>query len=76
MPGVGIDAGNIMRVATATRAREFHVYTERHRDSAMRFRKDGIPMGRPYEPQEYVVVEPDADEVAAMARALNERSNR
>ncbi len=76
MPGVGIDAGNIMRVATATRAREFHVYTERYRDSTMLFRKDGVPMGRSYEPQEYVILEPDADEIAAMARALNDRGPR
>jgi len=73
MPGVGINAGNIMRVLAATRAREFHVYTERARDSAMRFRKDGIPMGRAYEPDEYVLLEPDADEIAAMARALKDR---
>jgi len=74
MPGVGITAANIMAVAKATRAREFHVYTERVRDSRMRFRKDGIPMGRPYEPEEYILLEPDPDEIAAMARALTDAS--
>ncbi len=75
MPGVGIDSGNILRVAAATRAREFHVYTERRRASAMRFRQPGIPMGRSYEPDEYVLLEPDGDELAAMARALKQRLN-
>ncbi|MGD8329476.1 MAG: copper homeostasis protein CutC [Acidobacteriota bacterium] len=73
MPGVGIDAGNILRVATATRAREFHVYTERARPSTMSHRKDNIPMGRRYEPDDYVVLEPDADQIAAMVRALKGR---
>jgi copper homeostasis protein len=73
MPGAGIDAANILRVAAATRAREFHVYTERSRPSAMRFRRDGVPMGRAYQPDDYAVLEPDADVIAAMARALKER---
>ena len=72
MPGVGINAGNILRVAAATRAREFHVYTERTRHSAMHFRKEGIPMGRAYEPDEYVLLEPDAEEIGAMASALKQ----
>lgn len=70
MPGVGIDADNILRVATATRAREFHVYTERARASTMRYRKANVPMGRPYQPNDYVVLEPDADQITAMTRAL------
>jgi copper homeostasis protein len=73
MPGVGIDAGNIMRIATATRAREFHIYTERPRASAMRFRRGDIPMGRSYEPDEYVLLEPDPEEIGAMARALKQQ---
>jgi copper homeostasis protein len=70
MPGVGINAANILRVAAATGAREFHVYAERSRDSAMRFRKDGIPMGRSYEPDEYSRLEPDPEEIAAIVGAL------
>ncbi len=76
MPGVGINAGNIVRIAAATRAREFHIYTERERASVMRFRREDIPMGRPYEPDEYVLPEPDPDEIRAMARALVRRSER
>jgi len=72
MPGVGITAANIQAVAATTGAREFHVYTERSRASGMRFRSESIPMGRSYEPDEYVLLEPDADEVAAMACALAE----
>ena len=74
MPGVGIDAANVLQVAAATGAREFHVYTERPRDSAMRFRKHGIPMGRSYEPDDYSRLEPDAEEIAAIARALQEQA--
>lgn len=70
MPGVGIDAGNILRIAAATRAREFHVYTERARASTMQHRREDIPMGRPYQPDDYVVVEPDAAQISAMASAL------
>lgn len=76
MAGVGIDAGNILRVAAATRAHEFHVYSVKPRASAMRFRRDDIPMGRAYQPDDYVVLEPDAEQIAAMARALRERSAR
>jgi copper homeostasis protein len=76
MPGVGIDAGNILRVATATRAREFHVYTEKARASTMRFRRREVTMGRAYEPDDRVVLEPDADAVAAMARILTEHASR
>jgi hypothetical protein len=39
----------------------------------MRFRRDGVPMGRAYQPDDYAVLEPDADVIAAMARALKER---
>lgn len=73
MPGGGIDAGNILRVAAATRAREFHVYSERVRASTMRFRRDGVPMGRAYQPDDYVVLEPDAGAIAAIAAALKDR---
>ncbi len=76
MPGVGIDAANVLQVAAATGAREFHVYTERSRDSAMRFRKDGIPMGRSYEPDDYSRLEPDPEEIAAIARALQGHATR
>lgn len=74
MPGVGIDAANILHVAAATGASEFHVYTERPRDSTMRFRKDNIPMGRSYTPNEYSLLEPDPKEIAAIARALQEQA--
>ena len=74
MPGVGIDAGNVRKVALATGAREFHVYTERTRDSEMRFRREDIPMGREYSPNEYMRVGPDPAELEAIARALSRRS--
>lgn len=43
-------------------------------DSAMRFRKEGMPMGRSCEPDEYSRLEPDAEEIAAIARALREHT--
>lgn len=71
MPGVGINSGNIIKVAMTTGAREFHIYTERRRASTMRFRRGDIPMGRSYEPNEYVVCEPDAAEIKAVAQVLH-----
>jgi copper homeostasis protein len=76
MPGVGIDSGNILRVAAATRADEFHVYTERARPSPMQFRREEIPMGRAYQPDDYVVIEPDPDEIAAMVHTLGDHAHR
>lgn len=73
MPGVGIDASNVVRVAEATGASEFHVYTEKSRRSPMSFRNEGIPMGRSYEPDEYVVLETDGEQIAAIAAALRDR---
>ena len=76
MPGVGIDATNVLQVAAATGACEFHIYTERSRDSSMRFRQQGIPMGRSYEPDEYSRPEPDPEEITAIARALHQHATR
>jgi copper homeostasis protein len=70
MPGVGLTPANIADVAAATAAREFHVYTERTRPSPMEFRKAGIPMGRSYEPDEYVILEPDTEQITAMAAVI------
>ena len=73
MPGVGIGAANVVRVAQATGASEFHVYTERARRSPMSFRKEGIPMGRSYEPDEYLLLETDGEQIGAIAAALKGR---
>lgn len=76
MPGVGIDAGNIMRIATATRAEELHVYTELARDSPMSFRRGDISIGRSYEPEEYKILGPDPDEIRRMVAALRSGTER
>ena len=70
MPGVGIDAANVARVVEATGANEFHTYTERTRTSPMEFRNEGIPMGRSYEPDEYIVLETDGEQIAAIVAAM------
>jgi len=70
MPGVGIDASNIAQIVEATGADEFHVYTEHTRASPMEFRNEGIPMGRSYEPDEYVILETDGEHIKAIAAAI------
>ncbi len=45
MPGAGINAGNIRRIAEATGAREFHFSARERVDGPMGYRKAGLAMG-------------------------------
>lgn len=70
MPGGGIRADNVASVVDATGAREVHVFTERVWSSPMTHRNPGVPMGRAYEPDEYVRTGADADAFARVVRAV------
>lgn len=45
MPGCGVNAGNIARIAQATGAKEFHFSARSKRESGMQFRKSRVSMG-------------------------------
>lgn len=45
MPGCGVKAGNIVQIAQATGAKEFHFSARSKRDSGMVFRKSRVSMG-------------------------------
>ena len=47
MPGSGVNAENLPELARRTGARAFHLSAKRTVDSAMRFRREGVPMGLP-----------------------------
>lgn len=47
MPGGGVNAENLPELARRTGARAFHLSAKRTVDSAMRFRREGVPMGLP-----------------------------
>lgn len=45
MPGCGVNAGNISRIAQTTGAKEFHFSARSKRESGMHFRKSRVSMG-------------------------------
>ena len=45
MPGCGVNAGNIARIAQVTGAKEFHFSARSKRESGMQFRKSRVSMG-------------------------------
>ena len=47
MPGSGVSADNIVRLAQKTGAAAFHLSAKRAQQSGMRLRKEGVPMGLP-----------------------------
>lgn len=47
MVGSGVDEGNIAHIAQHTRARAFHVSLRVPEASSMKFRREGVKMGRP-----------------------------
>lgn len=55
MPGGGINAGNIARIARETGAKEFHLSARARLESNMLFRNTGIRMGGNPEVEEYAV---------------------
>lgn len=73
LAGGGIDAGNAARIIRATGVREIHVGGRRAVPSSMEFRRDGVTMGKPYQPDEYRRVEIDPERLRAIVREITSR---
>ena len=70
MPGGGIRPDNIEAVAKVPGVTEIHVGATRRRASGMTYRREGVPMGAPYEPDEYLVEEADVERIAKVKSCL------
>ena len=68
MPGAGINAGNIRRIAEQTGARTFHFSAREPVDSPMRYRNAHLSMGD--EVGEYKRTYASAQRIRAIMRAL------
>ena len=69
MPGSGVNAKNIAQLRRDTGADAFHLSAKRTAQSAMAFRREGVPMGLPMmsEFERYVT---DEEAVRAACTAL------
>ncbi len=63
MPGCGITAENIRRLAEETKAQEFHVFAVKRIESPMKFRNQEASMGAPLKFSEYETSITDAAEI-------------
>ncbi len=70
MPGCGINAGNIRRIADETGAREFHFSARSSVESGMVFRNQSVSMGGTVHIDEYKTEVTDPDLVKAAIDAL------
>lgn len=70
MAGAGVRAENAAELARATGCHELHLSATGWQPSAMRYRRDGVPMGTATPPDEYTLRQTDGEVVAAVVRAL------
>jgi copper homeostasis protein len=63
MAGGGINEANAGRIVRETGVREIHVGAGGIRHSGMEFRREGLFLGKPYQPDEYRRVETDPERV-------------
>jgi copper homeostasis protein len=63
MAGGGINEANAARIVRETGVREIHLGAGGIRDSGMEFRREGVFMGKAYQPDEYRRVETDPERV-------------
>lgn len=69
MPGGGVNADNIVQLASLTNAQEFHASATTIKESSMIYRLPGVSMGSPNN-NEYTRIESDINRVKALADAL------
>ncbi len=71
MPGCGVNAYNIRKIATETGAKEFHFSARTNIDSTMRYRNPNVSMGGTVMIDEYKIAITDPDKVRETLRALS-----
>lgn len=70
LPGGGIRADNVRRLLDLSGVREVHIGASRMVPSSMKFRAAGVPMGRAYEPDEYLREEADVSAIQDVVAEL------
>lgn len=71
MAGAGINEANAARIVRETGVREIHVGAGGIRHSGMEFRREGVFMGKAYQPDEYRRVETDPERVREIVRRVS-----
>ncbi len=71
MPGCGVNADNIRKIADATGAKEFHLSGRTDVDSAMRYRNPLVSMGGTVTIDEYKLSITDPEKVRAALKAID-----
>ncbi len=71
MPGCGINANNIFRIAKETGAIEFHFSGRSPKESAMRYRNPLVSMGGTVKIEEYRIDVTDPEKVKAAVKAIS-----
>lgn len=70
LAGAGVRDDNVAALVEATGVREVHLSATTWQPSAMRFRRDGVPMGNPVPNDEYLLRATDPALVARVRQAL------
>ena len=70
MAGGGINEANAARIVRETGVREIHLGAGGIRDSGMEFRREGVFMGKAYQPDEYRRVEMDSERVRTIVERV------
>ena len=70
LAGGGVNETNVARVIRETGVREIHVGASGTGRSGMLYQRNGVFMGKRYEPDEYCRTETDADRLGAIVRAV------
>ena len=70
MAGAGINEANAARIVRETGVREIHIGAGGIRDSGMEFRREGVFMGKVYQPDEYRRVETDPERVREIVKRV------
>ena len=76
MPGCGVNAGNIVRIARATGCREFHCSGRSEVASAMRYRNPKVSMSGTDGSDEYSRQLTDPEKIRAAREALESLSQK
>jgi copper homeostasis protein len=71
LAGGGVNEGNAAQIVRETGVREVHLRGSGTESSAMTFRRQGVRMGKSYQPDEYVRTETEASRIQAVVTALS-----